>query len=129
MGGAASSSFAPMVNRSRASLHPAKAGSHARRRLKILQWPIESRLRKREKSMLDAELENMRRSRGEMTKALGVTLKGNRCRCPFHTDAHPSAGIYEAHGAWKFTCHVCKFTGDVFDVMAKKDGTKLSDFR
>jgi hypothetical protein len=78
--------------------------------------------------MLTPELQAQRENRGLLVQALGVTLKGNNCRCPYHDDAHPSASVFHADDrAWKFHCHVCNFTGDVFDVRARGGGVTLSE--
>lgn len=50
-------------------------------------------------------------------------FKGNSCRCPFHDDRHPSAGIFLSQDGWRFKCQTCGETGDYFDVKAKINGT------
>ena len=61
-------------------------------------------------------------------RAAGVTTwKGRACCCPFHEDRHPSAGIFEKEGIWHFRCHVCDWTGDVFDVAARFRGIPVAD--
>jgi len=51
--------------------------------------------------------------------------KGRACKCPFHDDAHASAGIYEKDGAWRFKCHVCGINGDLLDIQARVEGKGL----
>lgn len=43
-----------------------------------------------------------------------------QCRCPFHDDKHPSAGIYQARGSstWLFQCNGCATGGDVIRLIA-----------
>jgi len=48
-------------------------------------------------------------------------------RCPFHEDNHPSAGVYESEGVWRFKCHGCGYLGDVIDVTAKAKGVTTAD--
>lgn len=59
----------------------------------------------------------------------GATVKGpNAIHCPFHTDAHPSSGVYQGDdGIWRFKCHGCGFHGDIYDVRAKAAGRSLKD--
>lgn len=54
----------------------------------------------------------------------GSVRRGTAWRCPFHDDRHPSGGIYESEGVWRFKCHTpsCDFCGDLFDVLAKHRG-------
>lgn len=55
----------------------------------------------------------------ELEKAGVKQFRGNSCKCPFHDDRSPSAGVYQKDGVWHFKCHGCGFQGDVFDVIAK----------
>ena len=48
-------------------------------------------------------------------------------RCPFHDDQHPSAGLYERDGVFRFKCQSCGAGGDVFDIRAKVNGTSEAD--
>lgn len=69
-----------------------------------------------------------RESRNALIGALGVAMKGNACHCPFHKDRHPSAGIYrDSDGVYRFKCHVCDISGDVFDIRARIEGRSLAD--
>lgn len=77
---------------------------------------------------LTSEQTQERTDRRPLIAALGVTMKGNACRCPFHKDKHPSAGIFrDADGVFRFKCHVCDWSGDVFDCRAKIEGRSLGD--
>lgn len=72
------------------------------------------------------EKETMRRSRENLLNTLtqaGARFRGNYCTCPFHEDRHPSAGIYEQDGIWRFKCQACAVGGDIFDMQAKITGT------
>ena len=65
----------------------------------------------KDRDALQAELE-----------AAGAVFKGKICRCPFHDDKSPSAGLYQGEsGTWRFKCHSgsCGFSGDIFDVRAE----------
>ena len=56
----------------------------------------------------------------------GSQFKGNACRCPFHDDKHPSAGIYcDDVGVWRFRCQSasCGIGGDIFDIQARLRNT------
>lgn len=67
----------------------------------------------------DALRSNEAALRAELIDA-GTSFKGKSCRCPWHTDKDPSAGIYFKDGAWHFRCFPCDFTGDIFDVRARR---------
>ena len=77
---------------------------------------------------LTPEQSQQRESRGPLEQALNVKITGNRCRCPYHNDQTPSAGIHRGQdGAWRFHCFVCDLRMDVFDVIARNSGRELSD--
>lgn len=62
--------------------------------------------------------------RGALVAALetiGVQFRadGKTCLCPFHEDHHASAGIFESESGWRFKCHSCGVSGDVFDMRAR----------
>lgn len=42
------------------------------------------------------------------------------CRCPFHGDENPSAGVSYTLNA--FTCHVCGVSGDVIKLIRDNEG-------
>lgn len=71
--------------------------------------------------MLDPAQESLRSNefalRTEL-EAAGVVFRGKACRCPFHDDKTPSAGIYCDDGVWRFKCQGCQAGGDIFDVRA-----------
>lgn len=75
--------------------------------------------------------EFLKRDRAALEGALregGTKLfKGKTCQCPFHDDQHPSASIDEVDGVWLFCCHVCKWGGDVIDVLARVRGKRPED--
>lgn len=63
-------------------------------------------------------------------KAVGAKFKGQAgsCTCPFHEDTNPSAMVKKgSDGAYRFTCFVCLWFGDLFDVRAKIRECSLSD--
>lgn len=69
---------------------------------------------RRDQSALMAELE-----------AAGAEFKGLACRCPFHDDRNPSAGVFEAtDGVWRFKCNggTCGITGDILEIRAMRTG-------
>lgn len=77
---------------------------------------------------LTTEQTQERESRTALIGALGVAMKGNACRCPFHNDKHPSAGIYrDSDGVYRFKCHVCDWSGDVFDCRARIENRSLAN--
>lgn len=51
-------------------------------------------------------------------EAAGTMFRGKACRCPFHDDKNPSAGIYFKNGAWRFKCNGCGVGGDIIDIRA-----------
>jgi hypothetical protein len=77
--------------------------------------------------------EATRRNRQEIESALrenGVELRGKECRCPFHDDGTPSAGIFEGKdGVWRFRCQsaACGWSGDVFDLRSKLEHKELRE--
>lgn len=78
-------------------------------------------------------LADRRRSRAEIEAVLranGVELRGKECRCPFHDDAHASAGVFEGKdGDWRFRCQAagCGWHGDVYDLEAALSGKPLRE--
>lgn len=67
---------------------------------------------------LDALKSDESALRKELESA-GAHFRGKVCKCPFHDDRTPSAGIYFKDGAWLFKCQGCGFGGDIIDVRAK----------
>lgn len=63
----------------------------------------------------------------EALRRLGARFHGaTRCTCPFHDDAHPSAGIYRtSDGHWRFRCQAasCGVGGDLIDIERRVAGT------
>jgi hypothetical protein len=57
----------------------------------------------------------------------GAEFKGNSCRCIFHDDASPSAGLYQKDGVWRFKCQVCDVGGDYFDIKGKLDDRTFAE--
>lgn len=59
----------------------------------------------------------------ELLKA-GVWMQGNKAKCPFHDDRHPSANIRaDRNGVWRLYCHAsCKKSWDIFDVREAMGG-------
>ena len=52
----------------------------------------------------------------ELKHAGAQVVKPSAIKCPFHEDAHPSAGVYEDNtGVWRFKCQAagCGFGGEV----------------
>lgn len=77
---------------------------------------------------LTPEQLQLRQSREPLIRALGVSVKGKACKCPYHDDKTPSASVHlDADGAWRFHCFTCEWKGDVFDVMARNEGRQLGD--
>jgi hypothetical protein len=77
-----------------------------------------------------SDLTAVRSSRAQLEEELklaGCTLKGNAWKCGFHDDNHPSGGVYQADGVWRFKCHGCGFCGDVYDVRARRLERPLPD--
>jgi len=61
-------------------------------------------------------------------KKSGAKIRGNSIHCPWHEDNHSSAGIFANDSTgWKYKCHSCGFSGDVFDVIARRDGITLAE--
>jgi len=77
---------------------------------------------------LAPEQEALRQSKSDLVSALGVSLRGTACKCPFHDDSHASASVhYDKDGCWRFHCFVCQWKGDVFDVRARMEGRTVGD--
>lgn len=62
-------------------------------------------------------------------EAAGAKFRGRACKCPFHDDKHPSAGIYRRSQDhyWHFKCATCQIDGDVYDIRARVNKTKSDD--
>lgn len=76
---------------------------------------------------LSVEQSQLRQSREALVQALGISVKGKACRCPYHDDKHASATVHLSDGAWRFHCFTCQWSGDVFDVRAKNEGRQLGE--
>jgi hypothetical protein len=82
--------------------------------------------------ILDTGKDVIRRSKQALLDALASAgadvSKPHVMKCPFHEDAHASAGIYEDSQVWRFKCHAggCNFSGDVFDVRERASGTTVA---
>lgn len=63
----------------------------------------------------------------DLLKGSGSRFKGNAVQCPLHDDKHPSAGIYEKNDKWMFSCRVCDWTGDLYDLKAELEGKELKE--
>ena len=57
---------------------------------------------------------------------MGAKFKGKACRCPFHEESNPSAGIFEKNGHWFFKCHGCGVAHDIFSVLAVVNKTTVA---
>jgi KaiC/GvpD/RAD55 family RecA-like ATPase len=74
-----------------------------------------------------------KRDRGALEALLrdhGAVFHGKECRCPFHDDKTPSAGIFQDNdGFWRFKCQTtsCGVTGDIFDIEARIKGKTVAD--
>lgn len=71
--------------------------------------------------MLDTELDALKSDESALRRELesaGVQFRGKNCRCPFHDDRSPSAGIFTKDGKWFFKCQVCQVGGTIIDVRA-----------
>lgn len=73
------------------------------------------------------KLRNDRKALIDILEQVGAKFKGNICNCPFHNDEHPSAGVYEKNGVWRFKCMVCEISSDIYDMQAKLDNTSPSE--
>lgn len=60
-------------------------------------------------------------------EAAGVKFRGKECRCIFHDDKKPSAGVHEKDGVWRYKCHACGAGGDIFDIRALLNKTRVED--
>lgn len=75
--------------------------------------------------MSQDEAKQLRKSRPLLETELrsaGASIKGNTVRCIFHDDKHPSAGIYEKDGVWRFHCHRCDIDEDIIGIRARVNG-------
>lgn len=59
----------------------------------------------------------------QLVKGLTVRAKGGKAHCPFHEDKHASFYVYEARG--RFVCYGCGAKGDVYDLVARVNDTRL----
>lgn len=79
--------------------------------------------------MAKIDLASIHRDKAALMQAVeqagsGTRFIGNHCRCPWHDDKSPSAGIYESEGGvWRFRCHgPCQLNLDLIGVRAKIAG-------
>ena len=78
--------------------------------------------------MTDRSERNSRDALVAVISEAGAVFRGKECRCPFHDDKRASAGIFKsASGVWRFKCHSCGVSGDVFDMRARVRGVPLAD--
>jgi hypothetical protein len=66
----------------------------------------------------------------ELRAAGAEIFSDSKIRCPFHSDSHPSAGIYQGDdGSWRFHCLAgsCLWHGDAWDVLAAAQNKPLAD--
>lgn len=82
----------------------------------------------------DTAIQGMRSNRDLLVKELesaGARFRGNTCRCIFHDDKSPSAGVYVdnilSQGVWRFKCQACGAGGDIFDIRARLNKTTAED--
>ena len=74
--------------------------------------------------------EDLKRDRAallDVLKEAGATIRGNNITCPLCDDKHPSAGIYNGDGNYRYQCHKCGFNGSVLDVIAHLDGIGIDE--
>jgi DNA primase len=58
---------------------------------------------------------------------VGAVVKGSTVKCPFHKDGNPSASIFQGKDSiWRFHCHACDVSGDVFDIESRRTGEPLA---
>ena len=74
-----------------------------------------------------AALDRLRHNRtalvGILEEAGTSVADSGACRCPFHDDHQPSAGVFETEdGTWRFKCHACGACGDVLDLVRRVRG-------
>lgn len=80
--------------------------------------------------MLSTAQENLKQSRTDLQRELeaaGAKFKGKSCRCIFHDDREPSAGIFEKAGHWYFKCFGCGVAFDIFSLRAHLNKTTVGD--
>jgi AAA domain len=68
-------------------------------------------------------IDHSREALVKLLESAGTVFKGNKCRCIFHDDHNPSAGIYQKDGVWRFRCQVCGAGGDLADVEKLLNGS------
>ncbi|MHC4123029.1 MAG: AAA family ATPase [Planctomycetota bacterium] len=73
------------------------------------------------------ELKRDRSALVDILKEAGAMIRGNNITCPLCDDKHPSAGIYNGDGNYRYKCHKCNFNGSVIDVIARLDGIDASE--
>lgn len=81
-------------------------------------------------SLDNQQISALRRDRHALVAALtdaGGKVRGNTVKCPWHDDKTPSGSIWERDGIYKYTCHTCNFTMDVWDIKAKILGTECKN--
>jgi len=81
--------------------------------------------------MHNAEKQLERQNRDALIRELqvaGAEIRGKAVKCPWHNDRHASGSVWQdAQGVWRFRCHVCDSSGDVYDLRAKNTGRDVKD--
>jgi hypothetical protein len=80
---------------------------------------------------VNVEQQQLRRDRAALVAELeqaGATVRGTEVKCPYHDDRHASGSVWrDSEGVWRYKCHACDASGDVFDLQARNSGRAVGD--
>ena len=81
--------------------------------------------------MHNVEIQRERQNREALIRELeaaGAQVRGKAIKCPWHSDQHASGSIWQdSQGVWRYKCHVCDASGDVYDLRARNSNRDVAD--
>ena len=80
---------------------------------------------------MNVEQQQLRRDRAALVAELeqaGATVRGTEVKCPYHDDRHASGSVWQdSEGVWRYKCHACDASGDVFDLQSRNSGRAVGE--
>ena len=80
---------------------------------------------------MNIEQQQLRQDRAALVAELeqaGAEIRGSEVKCPYHDDRHASGSVWQdPEGVWRYKCHACDASGDVFDLQSRNSGRAVGD--
>lgn len=80
---------------------------------------------------MNLEQQHLRQDRAALVHELeqaGAVVRGTEVTCPYHGDRHASGSVWrDDQGVWRYKCHACDASGDVFDLQSRNSGRSVGD--